>query len=208
MTKDILHLGSQSSARQRLLEFAKIRYALLTHASDEMVDHTQGSFEQNVLAIAKHKMETLILPSRASVASDKLFTLTADTLVRSTQTGKVLGKPNDRAHAIEMLQAERESPVEVVTGCCLEKFRYHNDRWEQQDAIHWATGAIVEFYVEAESVDQYLSTFPFILQCSGAGMVEDHGLSYLKSVNGSYTAVIGLPLYELRQALKQLGFLF
>lgn len=204
--KNTLYLGSQSQARQRLLEFAKINYALLSHGSDEVVDHAQGSFEQNVLAIAQHKMQTLFLPDKASVRADNLFALTADTLVRSTKTGKVLGKPENRTHAIEMLTIERDAPIEVVTGCCLEKFRYQNDHWEQQDRVHWTTGAVVEFCVDADAIDQYLATFPFILQCSGAGMVEDHGLSYLKSVNGSYTAVIGLPLYELRQALKQLGF--
>jgi septum formation protein len=206
MKKDILYLGSQSQARQRLLEFAKINYALLSHGSDEIVDHTQGSFEENVLAIAQHKMQTLILPDKTSVASDYLFALTADTLVRNTKTGEVLGKPESREQAVEMLAIERDAPIQVVTGCCLEKFCYEQGRWQQQEKVHWATGAIVEFYIDIDEVDQYLDAFPFILQCSGAGTVEDHGLSYLKSVNGSYTAVMGLPLYELRQALKQLRF--
>ena len=71
---------------------------------------------------------------------------------------------------------------------------------------HWTTGAIIEFYVDHDSIDKYFATFPNVLQCSGAGVVEDHGLSYLKSISGSYTAVLGLPLYELRLALKKIGF--
>lgn len=206
MSKDTLYLGSQSQARQRLLDFANIDYQLLAHASDEEVDHAKDTFEKNVLAIAKHKMQTLILPEKNKVPTDYLFALTADTLIKSKQTGEVLGKPKDREHAIEMIMLERDAPVEVVTGCCLEKFYYRDNQWAQGDVEHWTTGAVVEFCVDNESIDQYLSTFPFILQCSGAGMVEDHGLSYLKSIQGSYTAVIGLPLYELRQALKRLSF--
>lgn len=208
MKKDILYLGSQSSARQRLLTFANIPYVVLCHGSDEIVDPAQKSFEQHVLAIAQHKMQMLLLPDKDSVCKEYLFAVTADTLVKSTKTGKVLGKPKDRADAVEMLTIERTTPVEVMTGCCVRKFYYEENDWKQKEAVDWVSGALMEFCVESDAVDHYLSTFPFILQCSGAGMVEEHGLSYLKSIQGSYTAVIGLPLYELRQALKQLGFIF
>jgi len=46
------------------------------------------------------------------------------------------------------------------------------------------------------------------MYCCGAGMVEGFGASFLKSINGSYSAVIGLPLFELRDALKKLDFKF
>jgi septum formation protein len=206
MTQDTLYLGSQSKARQRLLEFANIKFKTLQHSSDEDVDHSQDTFEQNVLSIAKHKMQTLQLPNKDEVATDCLFALTADTLIKSTKTGEILAKPENHEHAIRMLALEREAPVEVMTGCCLEKFQYKNGGWQSTEKVHWTTGAVVEFYVDEESVDQYFSAFPDILKCSGAGMVEDHGLSYLKSIQGSYTGVIGLPLYELRQALKGFGF--
>ena len=42
----------------------------------------------------------------------------------------------------------------------------------------------------------------------GAGVIEGIGQAFLKNINGSYTAVIGLPLFELRQALKKIGFKF
>lgn len=208
MSKDILYLGSQSSARQRLLGFAQIDYKLLAHASDEALKDDLDSFEEKVLAIAQHKMDTLIFPDRSSVTENYLFALTADTLVRNTQNNHIFAKPKHREHAIQMLTAEREAPVEVVTGCCLEKFYYRNHAWEREHAEHWATSAVIEFCVDEDSVERYLNAFPFILQCSGAGAVEEHGLSYLKSINGSYTAVLGLPLYELRERLKKLEFRF
>lgn len=206
MPKDILYLGSQSRARQRLLELAQIEYQLLTHGSDEQLTDTLQTFPEKVLAIAQHKMRTLVLPPKSMVATDYLFALTADTLLQNTQNHHILGKPTNKEHAIQMLTLERQSPMEVVTGCCLEKFYYQQETWEPIDAEHWTTSALIEFSVDEDSIDRYLNTFPFFLQCSGAGVVEGHGLSYLKSIQGSYTAVIGLPLYELRQALKKLGF--
>ncbi len=208
MSKDILYLGSQSRARQRLLDYAGIRYKVLTHQSSEECEQQNKPFDEYVLAIAQSKMQALVLPPRTEIDTDYLFVVTADTLVRNPRTDQVLAKPNDRQHAIAMLTEERGGPIEVMTGCCLEKFQYINGSWSVTDKAHWAMSAMVEFYVDKESVNRYLEIFPFALHCSGAGVVEDHGLSYLKSVQGSYTAVIGLPLYELRQKLASMKFRF
>lgn len=208
MQQDILYLGSQSRARQNLLKFAQINYQLLQHASDEELEHLPNAFADHVLAIAIHKMQNLQLPTPAAVDTDYIYVCTADTLVKNTMTGEILGKPVNRADAIRMLTLERTAPLEVLTGCCLEKFRRDNQQWVRVDLAHWTSGAVVEFYVDDDSIERYLTTFPFVLNCSGAGVIEDHGLSYLKSISGSYTAVIGLPLYELRIALKKMGFRF
>lgn len=206
--KDILYLGSQSSARRRLLDYARINYQIIAHGSDEELSHTPETFQEQVLAIAKHKMQTLILPDTSAVDAEYIYVLTADTLVKNTITGQIFGKPTDRQNAIAMLTSEREAPVEILTGCCLDKLLRQKNQWVNSDSAHWVTGATIEFYVDVDSIDQYFSIFPFALQCSGAGMVEDHGLSYLKSISGSYTAVLGLPLYELRSELGKMGFRF
>ncbi len=206
MFSDSLYLGSQSLARRRLLDYAKINYQLISHGSNEQLTYTPHSFQEHVLAIAQHKMQSLNLPAPSSLNTNYLFALTADTLMRNTISGEIFGKPRDRNHAISMLTHERQGPIEVLTGCCLEKYDNHHNHWSMAESTHWVSGAIIEFYVDADSIEEYLSTFPYVLQCSGAGVVEEHGLTYLKSISGSYTAVLGLPLYELRAALKKMGF--
>ena len=208
MKADILYLGSQSSARRRLLDYAKINYQVIAHGSDEVLTCIPKTFREHVLTIAKHKMQTLTFPNPISIDAQYIYALTADTLVRNTVTGEIFGKPTDYSNAIAMLASERQAPAEVLTGCCLNKFSRHNNLWMEIDSLHWVTGAMIEFCVDADSIDQYFSIFPFALECAGAGVVEDHGLSYLKSISGSYTAVLGLPLYELRLALKKMGFRF
>lgn len=208
MSRDVLYLGSQSRARKRLLEYAHITHKVVEHGSDENVVGPFASFQEHVVAIARSKIRSLFLPSPESVDTPYLFVVTADTLVKNARSGIILGKPRDRAHAVDMLIQEHEGPVEVMTGCCLVKYRRDGSVWVVDQQEEWANGALVEFFVDQASVDEYLETFPFALNCSGAGVVEDHGLSYLKSVHGSYSAVIGLPLYELRMALKKMGFVF
>lgn len=203
---DTLYLASQSLARRRLLDYAKIQYQIIAHGSNEELTSLPASFEEHVLTIARHKMQTLKLPDPLSIQTNYLYALTADTLVKNTQSGEIFGKPLNRQNAISMLTCERQAPVEVLTGCCLEKFDYQNNQWIRSESAHWVSGAVIEFYVGNESIETYLSTFPYVLQCSGAGVVEEHGLSYLKSISGSYTAVLGLPLYELRMNLNKMGF--
>lgn len=206
--KDILYLGSQSLARQNLLKSAKIPFKLLAHGSDEVLEEQCTTFAGHVLAIAQGKMRSLALPSREQIGQDYIFVLTADTLIKDLATDTILSKPVDRQAAIEMIASERNGPVEVTTGCCLEKFYFNNGQWELETSAHWTTCTLIEFFVDEDCVDLYLEELPIALQCSGAGVIEGHGLSYLKSIQGSYTGAIGLPLYELRQALRKLEFKF
>jgi septum formation protein len=208
MSRDVLYVASQSPARQKLLTHADITYKVLMHGSDEKVEQTQATFEDYVLAVAKSKMHSLTLPAHTEVAQNYMFVLTADTLVRNVRTGFILGKPGTRENAIKMLTTDLREPADVVTGCCLQKYQLQDGAWIETHEVSWTTKAVIEFYVDDQSIDTYLKILPQVINCAGAGIVEDHGLSYLKSISGSYSAVIGLPLYELRQELFKLSFKF
>lgn len=205
---DVLYIASQSPARQRLLTFAGIPFNVLAHGSDENLPYDGGSFAEYVVAIAQGKMRAVVLPARNDVATDYLFVLTADTLVRSTKDGQILGKPGTRERALQMLALECQAPVEVMTGCCIEKLQYLNDAWQivAQESI--VSASTLEFMVDAASVDTYLSQQPIAIHCAGGAIVEDLGLAYLKSINGSFSGTVGLPLYEVRMILRRLGFKF
>jgi septum formation protein len=178
----------------------------LVHTSDEQPRHGINTFQDYVLAVAQGKMRSLRLPEPTKTDLDHIYALTADTLIRNPATGQVFGKPTNRDHAIKMLKAQQQGVIEIVTGCCLEKFNKGQDGWHRAASEHWVTGATAEFFVDDDSIDTYLKEIPIALKCSGAGYVEDHGLRYLKSINGSFSAVIGLPLYELCINLKKIGF--
>lgn len=206
MKKDILYIGSQSPARQRLLQHVGIPFKVLVHTSDEQPRHGVNEFTDYVLAVAKGKMRALRLPEASKTEDEYIFTLTADTLIRNPFTSQIFGKPLNKDHAIKMLRSERQGPMEVVTACCLEKYYKQGDGWQRGESEHWVTLTKIEFFVDDDSIETYFKAFPGALQCSGAGMIEEHGLRYLKSISGSYTSVLGLPLYELCAYLRKLGF--
>lgn len=203
---DILFIASQSPARQQLLRYAHIPFKVINHQSDEVIKEPPQNFHEYVKQIAHQKMRSVDLPARHEIQSDHLFVMTADTLIKDPRTNEILAKPIDKQDALRMLALERQGPIEVATGICLERFIWQHTAWQTHDHRHWASSALVEFYVDEASVDRYLSNLPIAFMCSGAGVIEEHGLSYLKSINGSYTAALGLPIYEVRIFLKEMGF--
>lgn len=208
MSKNILYLGSQSQPRQELLRLAGIDFKLLTHQSSECVFEPSGDFEKYVIAIACDKMQHLQFPDVASVCEDKIFVLTADTLIKTCKTNQILGKPKDIDDAKIMLKSLQNQPIAVFTGCCLQVMKKCAREWNIEQKECWATGATVEFFVDDNSINLYLQREPRALHACGGGIIEGVGQAFLKSVNGSYTTVLGLPLFELRQMLSLVGFEF
>ncbi|MDZ4154758.1 Maf family protein, partial [Methylicorpusculum sp.] len=61
------------------------------------------------------------------------------------------------------------------------------------------------FVVEDTAIDYYLDN-SIGMGTSNAIAIEGFGEQFLKKITGSYSTVIGLPLFEVRQALDELGF--
>ncbi|MCF7799971.1 Maf family protein [Candidatus Babeliales bacterium] len=207
--KDILYLGSKSSSRRKLIELADIKYVLLEHESDECGIDLEKSFSAYVLSIARHKMEKLILPDIKDFKNqDHIFVLTADTLVRTINSKHILTKPGNVADAKRMLTLLRQEPAEIITACCLEKKILQNDTWVTDKQDCFSNLSIVDFCVPENYVDLYFQKEPHALKAAGSAAVENYGLNFFKNIKGSFTGVLGLPLFELREALQKIGFNF
>lgn len=200
---NILLLASQSQSRRRLLSDAAIPFVLLEQSADERSCDWTLPLPQLVSTIAKHKMEQIIMPKGEN--GKELFVLTADTLTQDLQ-GNILGKPESREHAIAMIKAVR-SGARVGTAFCLDKKVYRFDSWQTQQRIFSFVEAHCIFNVPDRWIDDYL-THSFALNCSGSIALDGYGSQFFKSLQGSYTTVLGLPLVELRDALEKIGFFY
>lgn len=205
---DLLYLGSQSKSRQKLLQEVGISFVVVPHQSDEALERGDRSVEAYVMAIAQEKMAALLLPDPASITQSYLYVLTADTLVHQRETDRLLGKPKDREDAKNMMRNMRDKEVAVVTGCCLRRYVVRDAQWHVEREEIWATGAVIEFWVEEEFLDTFYEREPIALVAAGATIIEGYGQMFFKRMDGSHSTVIGLPLFELRQALKNFGFRF
>ena len=196
-----LFLASQSVSRQYLLKEAKIPFDLLQQQADETVCDWSLPLEQVVLSIALHKMKHVLLPDANE--GDEILVLTGDTLSQNSN-GEIEGKPIDKQDAIRKIKNAREG-TRLCTAFCLDLKRFENGTWQTVERIHKAVGASYRFYVPDEWIERYIE-HSLSLSCSNAIAVESYGSQFLKEVTGSYTAIVGLPMFEVREALNSLGF--
>lgn len=200
-TNNTLLVGSKSPSRQMLLRSAQIPFVLIEQDVDETLCDWALPLPEIVVHIARFKMEHVQLP--VGHDGQVCFVLTADTLSQD-KNGTVQGKPADRNDAIAKIKSARVGS-HLCTAFCLDKKIWRNGKWELVERIEHVAHAEYLFDIPDEWIDIYLEK-SIALNAAGAIAVEEFGAQFLQLVHGSYSGIIGLPLFELREALEKLGF--
>lgn len=106
----------------------------------------------------------------------------------------VLGKPSDPEQAFSMLRALSGRSHEVITAVWL---------MSAGQEAHRVVSSRVRFAdLSDEEIQAYIATGePF--GKAGAYAVQGRGAAFIASIEGSYSGVMGLPLHETYQLLKQ-----
>lgn len=183
-------LASASPRRRELLE--QIGVAAIVQSVD--VDESQKQDEPVIAYVQRLAMEKAQTGFEIIENKLKLPVLGSDTIVEVD--GIVLGKPKNRQHAKNMLQLLSgkkhtvHTSVAIVT--CKEK--------------HVATSSTqVQFKtLEEQEIDDYLATGEADDK-AGSYAVQGRAAQFIKNINGSFSGVMGLPLYETVQLFKQCG---
>ena len=115
----------------------------------------------------------------------------ADTVV--ILDGKVLGKPENKEDAVKMLKALSGKKHKVVTGCAVCK----NGACRSFSSV-----TEVEFYpLDDKEISDYVATGE-PLDKAGAYGIQGRGALFVKSINGDYFNVVGLPVATLRRFIE------
>ena len=199
---NVLLLGSKSPSRRMLLTDAKIPYVIVEQNADESVCDWGQSLQKVVESIAAYKMDHLILPEGTKYGQ-VCFVLTADTLSEDS-SGMISGKPVDYEDAIKKLRAARTG-MRTGTAFCLDRKVWQQGTWMTEKRIAAFADAHYEFNVPDDWIERYIENSDS-LQVTQAIAIEGYGAQFVRMVHGSYTAIVGLPMYELRTALEELGF--
>ena len=142
------------------------------------------------LALAKARVVAL------EVAPAAALVLGADTEV--VLDGRLLGKPRDATHAVEMLQLLRGRVHEVITGLAV--IDAVTGR-EETDAV---TSRVRMGEYSAAEIEAYVATGePF--DKAGAYAVQGEGGRLVREVEGCFTNVVGLPVEATRRLLARWG---
>jgi len=196
-----LYLASTSASRRQLLQEAKIPFILAGQSADETSCDWNLPLQQLVESIALQKIEHALLPEGNE--NDIGFVVAADTLGTDTQ-GVIAGKPLDKHDAMAKIISYRTGAT-TGTAFCIDRRRWQEGQWHVEQRIIGYAQATYIFDVPDAWLEWYLQQVPY-MHVSGAVAIEGVGAQFLKELRGSYTAVVGLPVYEVRQALKDLGF--
>lgn len=201
-----IYLASSSQTRQELLRDACIEFEVITQDSDEKSINWDMPLEFLVCKLAELKMAHVQIPDNnwyrnKWIEDAVIYVLTADTLTEDINK-KILGKPKNRDEAIEQIKLAR-SGSKVATGFCLEKKIYKSGAWLTEQKITKAVTADCKLIIQDQYIDYYLDNTHALYGC-GSIIIDGAGSLFLKEINGSYSTILGLPLFEILEALQKI----
>jgi septum formation protein len=192
-----VYLASQSPRRQELLQQLGVRYELLLPRADEDAE----ALEAELPGESAHAYVVRVCAAKANAARARLVAgahieapiLVADTTV--TIDDAILGKPTDADDAIAMLTRLAGREHEVLTAL----------------AVVGADGTLlpaalsvsrVRFAaVQADALRHYVASGePF--GKAGAYGVQGRAAAFIERIEGSYSGIMGLPLFETAALLR------
>ncbi|CBA27269.1 nucleoside triphosphate pyrophosphatase [Cronobacter turicensis] len=185
-----LYLASGSPRRQELLGMLGVTFERLVPGVEEQ-RAPQEVPQDYVTRLARDKARAGV-----ALATRDLPVLGADTIV--VLNGDVLEKPRDAAHAAEMLRRLSGQTHEVMTAVALaDKQRVRERLVMTRVTFRALTARDIAAYVESgEPMDK-----------AGAYGIQGLGGCFVRRIEGSYHAVVGLPLVETWELLSEFNSL-
>jgi len=178
-------LASKSPRRRYLLERTGLKFAVIPSNFDE----------NSVAASSPDETARSLAQAKAGDIADKFlqsWVIGADTMV--VVEGRILGKPQSKDEARDMLHRLSGRTHQVLTGYCICCRAAGSKLVETVE-----TEVRFKTLAEAE-IDWYIQTGePF--DKAGAYAIQGIGAFLVKSINGSYSNVVGLPVCEVIEHL-------
>ncbi len=183
-----LILASASPRRQALLKQVGIAFRQQVAEIDEVPLDNEAA-EDYVMRLALEKARAV----RQHSVTDGLPVLGADTAV--VIDGRLLGKPESLAHARHMLQLLSGREHRVMSAVALVRSR---------EAVQISVSRVWFRPLSENEIDAYWRTGE-PQDKAGAYAIQGVGAIFIERLEGSYTGVMGLPLYETGQLLQDFG---
>jgi septum formation protein len=184
-------LASASPRRTELMSLAGIEFSVVpADICEEVLPGEKPS--EHVMRLSREKADAV-----AGMTNGRFF-IGADTVV--VLDDRIMGKPADDAEAFRMLSALSGRTHEVITGFSV---------FDTVSRIHLSRCVSTEVTFKELSereIRAYIAT-GCPMDKAGAYAMQGGAVHFIRSICGSYTNVIGLPMTELYETLCQLGAL-
>ncbi len=183
-------LASASPRRRELL--AQIGVEVMVQSVD--IDEAQKNNEPVMAYVQRLAMEKAQHGFDTIKNENKLPVLGSDTVVEID--GLILGKPENRQHAKKMLQQLSAQKHTVHTSVAIVT--------EEKRLIDTSSSQVLFKTLDDREIDLYLATGEADDK-AGSYAIQGIAAQFIKNINGSFSGVMGLPLFETAQLLKQCG---
>lgn len=190
MASSILCLASASPRRRQLLDQIGVRYELRPVEVDESRQPREAPRDY-VVRVARAKAEAAW---RLVGRDAQRVVLAADTAVVVSDT--ILGKPRDRADARTMLEKLSGRTHEVLSAVALRSSGGLESRS--------CTSRVTLRALRTEEIESYWDTGE-PRDKAGAYAIQGYAAVFIASLEGSYSGVMGLPLFETAELLARVG---
>lgn len=178
-----LVLASQSPRRRELMTFLNVPFEVVTPLKDEVMKGS--SIIEMIENIAYDKAAEVfeVRPNNIVIGGDTVVVI----------DGEILGKPLTPVRAKEMLMKLSGREHEVITSVAM---------LSSNKEVIFSSVAKVQFYELDESViDSYIETRE-PLDKAGAYTIQAGGALFVKSIEGDFYTIMGLPIGEINQYLN------
>ena len=183
-----LILASQSPRRRQLLSDAGLEFTLADRFECDETYPQDMPAEDVAEYLSRLKSEAYPEP----LAEGDIL-LTADTVVIANN--RVLGKPSDRAEAIEMISLLSGCDHEVITGCTL-RTATRQRSFSVRSKVHFRA-------LDREEIEYYVDCYCPFDKAGAYGIQEWIGYVGIEGIEGSFYNVMGLPVQRLYSILKE-----
>jgi septum formation protein len=197
--RDFVYLASQSPRRSQLLDQIQVPHQLLlADASEdaEALEAVKGGEAPAtyVVRVTQHKLDAAVARRKQRGLADAPI-LCADTTVALGR--RILAKPADAAEARAMLQALSGQTHRVLTAVAVASGR-RRFQVLSTSRVSFApmTAAQIRAYVASNEP----------MGKAGAYAIQGAAARFIRSIHGSHSGIMGLPLFETAQLLEQCGF--
>jgi septum formation protein len=193
---DFIYLASQSPRRRQLLDQIGVRYELLLPDANEDAEALEATRAGELPADYVRRV-TLAKLGAARVRRQRRGLPDAPILCADTTVAlgrRSFGKPADTAQAVAMLAALSGRTHRVITAVALASGR--RTRCEVK-VSHVRFAAIPR-----ADIDAYVASGePF--GKAGAYAIQSDAARWIEHIDGSYSGIMGLPLYETARLLRR-----
>lgn len=192
-----IYLASNSKARKKLLERFGLKFKILPSKIKEQTNRGNLSYSQLVQHNARKKAEEVAarVPEGIIIAADTIC----------VQDGKIFGKPKNMPDARRMLKQLSRKPQWLYTGLAVIKKAQGRKKLAKLMLDYEKT----KVYMDKLSRKQINNYFKQVSPMDKAGSfdIQGKGAFFIKSIDGCFYNVVGLPLRKLYHIFRKLGVL-